>query len=381
METFSALLVRYRFSLVQLVGGVASLLSAASPAEAATFNFRFDAPVPQPVVEGVEAAGAVWSSWLADDVVVNLDVQFGPLSRPVPSLTVSGSALYSYEQVRTALFAKATTTADLTAIAHLQGGPSVDLLINRTINNPHGMGSSTAYLDSDGDANNQSIRLTHANAKALGLRNPQGGDRDGTLQLSSLFPWDFDASDGINSGTLDFVGIVSHAIGSTLGFMSGVDVLDFNSPLAVGTQNYYFPDSAFTYVTALDLFRFSEESVQHGVGVIDWTASSSSKYFSIDGGETAIAEFSTGVRYGDGRQASHWKERSPSGLMQPSVLPGQALRVDRATDVMALDVIGWTPKQPPARVPEPTAWAGLLAIAVWSLGARSWLRGRSDRSL
>lgn len=380
METFAALMVRYRSFLVQIVGGMAALFSAGSTAEAATFNFRFDTPVPKPVVEGVTAAGALWSSWLTDDVVVNLDVQFGALSRPVPSLTVSGSALYSYEHVHAALTAKATTEADLMAIAHLQSGPSVDLLINRTANSPHGVGAGIAYLDNDGDANNQNIRLTHANAKALGLRNPQAGDRDGTLQLSSLFSWDFDPSDGVNAGTFDFVGIVSHAIGSTLGFMSGVDVLDFNSPLAMGTQNYYFPDSAFTYVTALDLFRFSQESTEHGIGVIDWTASPSTKYFSIDGGQTAIAEFSAGVRYGDGRQASHWKDGATSGLMRPSVLPGQALKIDRTTDILALDVIGWTPTpQTTTPVPEPTGWRGLLAIAGGSAGL--WLKRRGDRSM
>jgi hypothetical protein len=41
----------------------------------------------------------------------------------------------------------------------------------------------------------------------------------------------------------------------------------------------------------------------YGNGVIDWTASTTDKYFSIDGGTTKLASFATGVNYGDGQQS------------------------------------------------------------------------------
>ena len=41
--------------------------------------------------------------------------------------------------------------------------------------------------------------------------------------------------------------------GHALGFVSGVDVLDFNSPPNGGP----FPANAFTFLSSLDLFRYS----------------------------------------------------------------------------------------------------------------------------
>jgi hypothetical protein len=89
-------------------------------------------------------------------------------------------------------------------------------------------------------------------------------------------------------------------------------------------------------------------------------------FFSVDGGATSVAPFSTGVLFGDGYQAQHWKDSefvgSPLGLMDPEIDPGDVGMVS-ALDVMALDAIGWT------LVPEPaSSW--LLAAAVVVLVAR-----------
>src|SRR5690606_11215974 len=102
--------------------------------------------------------------------------------------------------------------------------------INRTVNNPHGANSATPYvdtsltdIDSDGHANNNWIQLTRANAKAVGLIAGNDAGLDGTIRFSSSFAFDYDPSDGITPGTMDFIGVAIHEIGHSLGFTSGVD--------------------------------------------------------------------------------------------------------------------------------------------------------------
>jgi hypothetical protein len=233
------------------------------------------------------------------------------------------------------------------------------MMINRTSNNPNGSGSATAYLDNDGDANNSNVRLTTANAKALGYTFGSGSDA--TITFGNSFSWDYDTSNGVSPGSYDFVGIAIHEIGHALGFISGVDILDGNSPPNGGP----LLDSTFTYVSSLDLFRYSADSYANGV--IDWTASTTAKYFSIDEGATNLGGFSTGKNFGDGRQASHWKDNLGLGIMDPTAAAGQALSVT-ALDIMAFDVIGYDL----ASIPEPTV--------IWLLSMGGLLLARRRRN-
>ena len=61
--------------------------------------------------------------------------------------------------------------------------------------------------------------------------------------------------------------------------------------------------------------------------------------------------FSTGAFTGDGRQASHWKDDSLTGvnigLMDPTLSPGVIMQISEA-DVRSLDVIGWDFEEPAA---------------------------------
>lgn len=82
------------------------------------------------------------------------------------------------------------------------------------------------------------------------------------------------------------------------------------------------------------------------------------KYFSIDAGNTLIAQFATGQIHGDGRQASHWKDNLGIGIMDPTVSSGEFLSIS-ALDTEAMDVIGWDL----ADAPEPGTMA-LCATAI-----------------
>jgi hypothetical protein len=150
-------------------------------------------------------------------------------------------------------------------------------------------------------------------------------------------------------------------IGHALGFISGVDVLDGNSPPVNGP----FLANQFTFVSSLDLYRYSSLSFAFGNGVIDWTADARGKYFSIDGGITAGALYADGINFGDGRQASHWKDDLGLGIMDPTAANGELMAIS-ANDIRGFDVIGYNLVS--ASVPEPSSF--VLGIALFTtLGA------------
>ena len=301
------------------------------PAHALTFNFSPAAGTSQQAIDGFTSAGNLWSSVLTDNVTVNVNINFTALGAGTLGETGSSYQSYNYDRVYNALKNDRTSADDNTAVNSLSSGSTFNLLLNRTANNPNGAGSATPYLDNNGNANNQTIDLTSANAKALGLQG-NSTSNDASISFSNLFNWDFNRSDGITSGAFDFVGIAAHEIGHALGFMSGVDILDTNS----SAQSYN--DNQFAYVSSLDLFRYSTDS--KNANAIDWTADNRAKYFSIDGGVTKIGDLSTGEIFGDGRQAGHWKDNLGLGILDPTIAPGELLAISE-NDKRALDAIGW----------------------------------------
>ncbi|WP_373539131.1 NF038122 family metalloprotease [Chamaesiphon sp.] len=328
-----------KFKQVTLAIGIAlsgiGSTGAVTPANALTFNFTPASGTSSDAIAGFAAAGNLWSSVLTDNVTVNIDIGFTALSPGTLGEASSTQQQFNYAQVYTALNNDKSSADDLTAVNSLSTNSTFKQLLNRTANNPNGYGSATPYVDNDGDANNQTIDLTTANAKALGLRG-NGNTTDAAISFSNLFTWDFDRSNGILAGAFDFVGIAAHEIGHALGFISGVDILDGNSPTATNSQASN--DDQFTYVSPLDLFRYSSDS--KAVEAIDWTADAREKYFSIDGGATKIATFATGTTFGDGRQASHWQDNLGLGIMDPAIAAGELLQIIE-TDRRALDAIGW----------------------------------------
>ena len=316
---------------------VASVL--ATSASALNFNFTFTPTSTSQDIAGFNAAGAFWSSQFSDNVTLNMNVGTGALGSGILAQANSTKTSVTYTDFRTKLGNDATSATDTSALSSLSVGPSFNMLLNRTSNNPNGSGSATAYLDNDGDANNTTLSLTTANAKALGYTF--GSGPDASITFGNAFSFDYDSSNGVTAGTYDFVGIAIHEIGHALGFVSGVDILDGNSPPGSGP----FADNQFTFVSSLDLFRYSAASTASGV--MDWTASTTDKYFSLDKGVTSVASFSTGTTFGDGRQASHWKDNLGLGIMDPTAATGEALAAG-PNDFLAFDAIGWNV------VPEPS---------------------------
>jgi hypothetical protein len=355
---------------------ICAALLAAAPARAAPiFSFQFIPGTSLQARQGFVAAGARWSALLTDDITVNLTVGFGALGGGILGQAASTQDFHSYAHFRSALDADRSSALDNTAVAHLPLN-SFGLLINRTANNPNGAASATPYVDNNGSDNNSTVFITNAEAKALGMAVAEQslpgciGNCDGFIQFNSNLAFDFDSSNGIGATQYDFVGMAAHEIGHTLGFISGVDVLDFNAP----SNNGPFNDNEFTYVSGLDMFRYSPLS--SASGVIDWTADSREKHFSVDGGATLGAQFSTGSTFGDGRQASHWKDLMMLGLMDPTAAQGELLLITQ-NDRMAMDALGYNL----APIPEPSQaamyGAGLLMALAWA-GRKKYFHGNTN---
>jgi len=345
-------------------------MAASGASSALTFNFTFLAGSTPQANQAFIDAGARWATLFSDNATIDLTVGQAALGAGILASAGSTRSLYTFSQFRTALVADATTANDALAVSNLPTGSSFGMLINRTSDNPNGAGSATPYLDNNASTNNRSIRITNANAKALGLAPTLAltgnctAACDASITFGNSFTWDYNPNDGISAGAYDFVGIATHEIGHALGFTSGVDVLDINSPNP--TIPGPFAADQFTFVNSLDLFRFSAASLAAGgAGTIDWTANTTAKYFSLNKGVTVGAGFSTGGTFGDGQQASHWKDSLGLGIMDPTAGTGERLAIG-ANDNTAFDVIGWNL----APIPEP----GTYALFGLGLAGLAWRR-------
>lgn len=302
------------------------------------FNFNPEPGMDQEAIDGFQAAGALWEGLYRDDVKINMDIGFRDLGPQTLAETGSDMTTVSYNELRTALTNDNSSPDDQDAIASLPAGAALDMLLNRTQNSPQGPGSAVPFLEDDGDANNTTIRLTRANAKAIGLIAGDQPDSDASITFNSEFNWDFDPSDGVDPNSFNFIFVAAHEIGHALGFVSGVDILDGNSPPVGGP----FADHVFTYVSTVDVYRFSNQSFGQGAGTIDWTADQRGKFFATDGGATNNGGFSTGQNFGDGRQASHWQDNLGLGIMDPTAGTGEIGQIT-ALDQRLFDVIGYDP--------------------------------------
>jgi hypothetical protein len=318
-----------------------SLLACGAPPASAqlTFNFINQGTATSQMMTGFAQAGALWSTFLKDPITINIRVGASALSPGILGHTDIFYDPFDYTSVRTAFVNDRLSVDDFASTNALQAAPVFSMLINRTANNPNGVVSLTPYFDTGlggpgqaGPENNNTVRFPEANAKALGLIPNNPNLLDGIVTFTTSPVFDFDRSNGITSNRIDFVGVAAHEIGHVLGFTTGVDLLIGNSS-PPGSN-----DNALKFVTPLDLFRFTSRSIGSGggIGVIDWTGDDTDKYFSVDGGQTALATFSRGTNDEEG----HWKNDAGIGIMDPSAVAGDLLKIS-GMDVRAMDVIGY----------------------------------------
>jgi len=319
----------------------ATSLLLSSAAGAVTFNFTGKPNTPQSIISQFEAAGDVWENVLVDNITINVNVGYVPMSEGVLGGNLSTFVRTSYSNFKTAL--ESQTGFQGSSIS-LPPGDSLNMLINLTTD----VAGATVWYDSDDDANNKNIRMPRANAKALGLVPGNSATIDCDIDFNDQFNWDFNDNDGITTifnldGSVaeeyfSFKTVAVHELGHCLGFSSGIDDL-------ILYANWY-SDDKYTYVTPMDVLRRSKQSRDdYGINAVDFSADTRAKLV-IWASANSDGGFSTGGTYGDGHQASHWKDNvlmgltNPIGIMDPNVDPGIA-RTRTPLDLRLFRAIGY----------------------------------------
>ena len=174
------------------------------------------------------------------------------------------------------------------------------------------------------------------NLKALGFTglDEDFGQSDGSITFSNRFSFDFDLSDGLDPRKTDFLSVVIHEMGHLFGFISGVDDID--------TGSLEFTPSI------LDLYRFEMiGSASHDFLRDQRIANPRIGNHTFWGIVPSPNQYrlSSGTRYGDGNQASHWGAdelyEKYVGLMDPSLAAGKSLTITIA-DILAFKALGYS---------------------------------------
>lgn len=330
---------------------IAAALLGSSQSKALDIQFTVDANgITAQGLAGFEAAAQVWESLLLDPVTVNVTIglyNFGAGNENIIGQAGSNFTFPSYSEFRARMLGDITGATDVAVTGTLASGATYSRLINQTNDTP-GPDYFATWVDTATDY----VAVNRANAKALGLLAGNAVGEDAAISFNSQFTFDYDRSDGITAGQMDFIGVAIHELGHALGFVSIVDYID-----QVPGDAYDFPSMP------MDFLRYSAAS--EALGIHDVSAGTVDKYLKV--GDTTLA-MSTGTGLGDGQQASHFKDNLGLGVMDPTASNGELLAIN-ANDLLVFDAIGWDL----TAVPEPSAYGlglGGLALAFAAIRRR-----------
>ena len=170
------------------------------------------------------------------------------------------------------------------------------------------------------------MAASKANLKALGITglDTAFGAGDGEINFNTQFSFDFDNSDGITPGSMDFETVAAHEIGHVLGFTSVVDLIASTT-------------GGDVLMRPLDLFRF-----QDGTDPSTETEFTHATRSLVPGGDPIFDDIANEILMSDGlsQQASHWKDHLGIGIMDPTLEFGE-LPLLSELDLRALDLIGY----------------------------------------
>ena len=282
-----------------------------------------------------------WENVIMSPVTIFIDVDFGTTNfgqtwpSGVLGATGEPSSSYPYQSVRANLISEATGEGNATKQAIFSALPSTTV--------PTDLGDASA------------VDLSDSMARAIGLlpATAQSTDSAARIAFNSNFTFDFDPSDGITAGQIDFDAVATHEIGHALGFDSDAG-LNIPKPSVWDLYRFRTGTTTDTFPTASRVLTIggSPNPLQY-----DFIPGNTELGLSNGG---PAGSTSNG---GDGWQSSHWKHVSacggPIGIMDPAI-PNGCRRTISNNDVLALTSFGYNltnnnPPPPPPPKPTPPA--------------------------
>ncbi|HYW73588.1 MAG TPA: NF038122 family metalloprotease, partial [Pyrinomonadaceae bacterium] len=282
-----------------------------------------------------------WESVIMSPITIYIDVDYGATNfgqqwpANVLGATGSPSTNFGYPTVRTLLNAEATGEGNGTKQAIFNALP-------------------TGVIPTD-LGNADSVDLSSSIARAIGLlpATAQPSDDAAQIAFNSANTFDFDPSDGITAGAIDFDAVATHEIGHALGFDSdGGQTAAQSAPQATVWDFYRFRTgtTASTFSTAQRILTIGGSPDPLQVDFIPGNPELGLSTGGLNGSRN---------NGGDGWQSSHWRHVSTCdgyiGIMDPAISNG-CRRTITSNDTLALTSFGYNlSNNNPPPLPTPPA--------------------------
>ncbi len=302
-------------------------------------------------------AAARWERYLKNNITVVIDVDFGPTrwgTAYATGVLGSTSSAFKFVTSQSGAYLSVSEIKEALKNNHSSDAQLVNLYNAIPVPTPSTAGKNLGPVVG-GMISFQELGIIEANTDPDETVNPFGTIP--SIGFNSTFDWDFDPSDGIESGHYDFDGTVTHELGHALGFSSIIGLL-------TDTKDYFTPWDLFRVRPEavepgnLDGFKTAERVVTPGpapseVDVVEngVTYYKPNQVFFDGLTELPVSTAKNSDRTGgDGQQAAHWKDdalRPPSlgdarymGIMDPTAYSGTR-DIIQNNDLRMLEVIGW----------------------------------------
>ncbi len=268
-----------------------------------------------------DRAAAQWEDRISDPITVTINTSFRTFTNPntigSASTVLLTPIVEPYGTIRDWMVADAANEPDDSIVSYL---PATLSALNVTV--PDGF---TVTGIAASKANLKALEVVGLDLDAI------FGASDGTIDFNTGFSFDYDNSDGVTPGQMDFETVAAHEIGHILGFTSVVD------DIAYMIENGLTDDDV--RMTPLDLFRFENDSANDPSTPQEFTDSARSL---MPGGDPIFDDIMNEILMSDGvsRQASHWEDGLGIGIMDPTLYLGEISLVSEL-DLRALDLIGY----------------------------------------